>query len=60
MEYLVTFKFNQSAQNKTLKLLYISKIDFYKNHLILLEALSLLSGERKVILSLVGNHEKKI
>ena len=53
------FKFTKSAQNKTLKLLYISKIDFYKNHLILLEALSLLSRERKVILSLVGNHEKK-
>ena len=53
------FKFGKSIEGNTLKLLYISKIDFYKNHLILLEALSLLSGERKVILSLVGNHEKK-
>ena len=53
------FKFGKSIESNTLKLLYISKIDFYKNHLILLEALSLLSRERKVMLSLVGNHEKK-
>ena len=54
------FKFKNRSNTKNLiKILYVSKIDLYKNQVKILEAINLLKNKFNVKLSLVGSYDLK-